>query len=102
MILWQCFEWDENKEIENIRKHKICFADATIVFSDKFLLKRYDEAHSLTESRYQILGRGSKILFVVYTKRGIWTRIISARLADKKEKEIYYGQNDKKDIVAWR
>ena len=36
------FEWDENKEIENIRKHKISFEVAKYVFNDMNRLEIYD------------------------------------------------------------
>lgn len=96
------FEWDENKDVENFCKHGIRFVAARLAFNDPFLLKKYDGRHSLTENRYQILGRVRKILFVVYAEQRKQIRIISARLATKKEKEIYYGQNNQIGIEAWR
>ncbi|MDR1998163.1 MAG: BrnT family toxin [Candidatus Margulisbacteria bacterium] len=102
MILGKRFEWDEAKEIANIRRHQVYFEDARLVFNDPFLLIKYDRAHSLEENRYQVLGKIGKLLFVVFTEREKRIRIISARLATKKEKEIYYGQNSKIDTAGWR
>ncbi|MDR2428306.1 MAG: BrnT family toxin [Candidatus Margulisbacteria bacterium] len=68
-----------------------------------YCLKRYDYKHSLYEDRYQILGKADKILFVVcriYKNEQI--RIISASLAAKKERSIYYGQNGGFGVKAWR
>jgi len=101
MIYDKCFEWDEDKEIENIRKHGVYFVDAKLVFNDPFVLIRYDGAHSLTEDRYHALGKIGKLLLVVYTEREERIRIISARAPTKKEKEIYYGQNNKIGIETW-
>ena len=88
------FEWDEEKERKNIEKHKIDFTLAARIFFDKNVLIRYDEGHSVIEDRYIAIGRVDKailILFVSYTMRGKdRIRIISARPADKIEKERYY------------
>ena len=102
MIFGKSFEWSENKERENIRKHKICFADAALVFNDPACLKKSDYKHSLNEDRYQILGRVDRILFVVYALReNERVRLISARLATKAERRIYYG-NGIFNFKAWR
>ncbi|GBR73216.1 toxin BrnT [Candidatus Termititenax aidoneus] len=103
MIFNRSFEWAESKERENIRKHGVYFKDAGLVFDDPYCLKRYDCKHSLSENRYQLLGRVGRMLFVVYTlRKNKWIRIISARLATKKERKIYYGQTDKIEITGWR
>ena len=86
------FEWDDDKAEKNIRKHGIYFEDAAWVFLDEFKIDEYDELHSDFEDRYKIIGRVGKILAVIYTERGEKFRIISARYADKKEQEEYYGQ----------
>jgi uncharacterized protein len=51
------FEWDENKNQLNIRKHGIDFADAAYVFSDPFALNLPDDQHSETEERWILLGK---------------------------------------------
>ena len=84
------YEWDSDKEVENIRKHGIDFDTAILVFEDDFCLERYDAAHSETEDRYNIIGMVHDVLFVVYTERGSRTRIISARLATNEERKQYY------------
>lgn len=88
------FEWDDSKAEKNFKKHGIYFEDAAWVFLDEFKIDEYDELHSDFEDRYKIIGRVGKILAVIYTERGEKFRIISARYADKKEKEEYYGQFD--------
>lgn len=89
------FEWDDKKEQLNIKKHGIDFSTAALVFGDRNRIEKYDELHSLTEDRYITIGQISGIavvVMVVYTERNAAIRIISARLATKKEKEAYYAE----------
>jgi uncharacterized DUF497 family protein len=101
MIFGKSFEWAENKEKENIQKHRVDFEKAKFVFADPYRLKKYDAEHSFDEVRWKTLGRAGKILLVVYTERGKRVRIISARLATKKERMIYYGQDSGFEIKGW-
>ena len=85
------FEWDENKNALNWMKHGILFEDAVIVFNDPMRVDIYDQEHSLFEDRWRTIGLyGCDILSVIYTMRTGTIRIISARKADKKEKEDYF------------
>ena len=86
------FEWDDEKNEKNFRKHGIYFEDAARVFLDKNFVEDYDEIHSDFEDRYKIIGRVRNILTVIYTERGEKCRIISARRATKREEDLYYGQ----------
>ncbi len=85
------FEWNEQKSIVNLRKHGIAFEEASEVFLDDNRLEIYDVEHSDEEDRFITIGRVKKILFVVYVEREVNIRIISARLATKREEEMYYG-----------
>lgn len=86
------FEWDDNKNEANIKKHGISFETASFVFKDENRIEMYDHLHSTeNEDRYITIGKSGKILYVIYTERKEKTRIISARLAEKSEKEAYYG-----------
>ena len=88
------FEWDENKNDANIRKHGISFQLASSVFSDPNRMEYWDETHSsLFEDRYITIGRIADtviIVVVVYADRAGTIRIISARCASKKEEREYY------------
>ena len=86
------FVWDSEKAEKNFQKHKIKFEDAAWVFLDDYGIDDFDEIHSDDEDRFKIIGRVRNILAVIYTERGENYRIISARLADKKEVAEYYGQ----------
>lgn len=87
------FEWDEEKEKENIIKHKIDFTTAAFVFDDENRLEIYDSDHSIDEERYKTIGAIGETLVVVtviYTERGDRIRLISARKATAKERRMYY------------
>ena len=86
-------EWDSKKAQDNFSEHKVSFETAQYIFSDFNRLERIDksECNMSCEDRWQTLGKVGKLLFVVYTERGENKRIISARLADKSERRIYYG-----------
>jgi uncharacterized DUF497 family protein len=88
------FEWDEEKNLLNIKKHGISFQEAVVVFTDEHILERYDNRHStLYEERYIGIGKmrsGITIMFVVYTERPGVIRIISARKAEPEEEKAYY------------
>ncbi len=88
------FEWDEQKEEKNIAKHHIDFTTASHVFDDPYYIEMYDIDHSIEEERYIAIGKVDEILFVVYTERKENIRLISARLATKTERRLYYEQDD--------
>lgn len=84
------FEWDEDKNQLNLKKHGIDFEIAMLVFNDLQRIEIYDMEHSINEDRYNTIGMVNDILFVVYTERKENIRLISARLATKTERSIYY------------
>jgi len=85
-------EWDDDKAEINFKKHGIRFKIAARVFLDENRIEEFDELHSDFEERIKVIGRVGKILAVIYTERGERYRIISARYADRKEIDEYYGQ----------
>ena len=91
------FEWDEEKEKTNIDKHGIDFSTAALVFGDNNRIEKYDEKHSAEEDRYITIGQINGVaivVMVVYTSRNSAIRIISARLATKRETEAYYNAKE--------
>ena len=87
------FEWDEQKEKINIKKHGLDFETAARVFQDENRLELFDEEHSEYEDRYITIGLINDVacvIMVVYTERGEAVRIISARKATRQEREMYY------------
>ena len=87
------FEWDEDKNQLNLKKHGIDFETAMLVFNDLQRIEIYDIEHSINEDRYNTIGMVNDILFVVYTERKENIRLISAKLVTKTEGSIYYDTN---------
>ena len=93
------FEWDPQKNQANIRKHKVSFETACLVFYDPRVIYRSDEKHTDVEQRDIAIGVAGEggILFVVNTIRGDEQRevirIISARPATKAERREYARAN---------
>jgi uncharacterized DUF497 family protein len=86
------FQWDEGNRDKNKYKHQVDIQECEEVFfhSPVFL---EDEKHSLKEKRFLALGKtlGGRLLFVVFTIRDNFVRVISARDQNKKERSFYYS-----------
>jgi uncharacterized DUF497 family protein len=67
------FEWDSNKSESNARKHGVSFQEAVSLFDEPFLKVSSDRSG---ERRWLALGKSQ-------------SRIVSARMARKYEREIY-------------
>jgi uncharacterized DUF497 family protein len=89
------FEWDPEKAAANGRKHRVTFDEAMTVFADNQSITTYDPDHSLDEDRFLTIGVSDqgRVLFVSHTDRGDSIRIISARRADKQERQEYHDGN---------
>jgi uncharacterized protein len=91
------FDWDRRKAVENRKKHRVSFEEASTIFADMAILTMHDDEHSLTEERWASIGRSmlGGILVVIHT----WpqaddmgdelVRIISSRRANKREQAMY-------------
>ncbi|MDR0441988.1 MAG: BrnT family toxin [Treponema sp.] len=87
--------WDEAKNKENIRKHKVSFEEAQTVFHDPKGKLIADPDHSIEEDRFIILGLSNMLHLLVvchcYRENNETIRIISARKATKTESKYYGG-----------
>jgi len=85
------FEWDARKTDANLKKHGVSFGEAVTAFGDPLSMNMSDPDHSEGEQRFVVLGASttSRLLVVSYTERPPRTRIISARLATKQERQQY-------------
>ncbi|MBD1805311.1 BrnT family toxin [Microcoleus sp. FACHB-SPT15] len=85
------FEWDESKATANLKKHGVSFEEAKTVFDNALAVIFNDEANSLDEQREIIIGhsRRNRLLLVSFTERLNAIRIISARIATRREREDY-------------
>jgi uncharacterized DUF497 family protein len=83
------FEWDPNKELENVRKHGIDFTTASLIWRGS-IFERIDNRRDYGEIRFQTFGAvDHRILTVVFTWRSKNRRLISARRANTREKRLY-------------
>jgi len=85
------FEWSARKNVANKKKHGVAFHEALAVFADP-MAKIFDDLdHSIEEAREIIVGHSvrHRLLIVCFTEREGNVRIISARLATKRERRDY-------------
>ena len=75
----------------NIKKHDVSFEEASTVFGDLLALTIYDPLHSEEEDRFVTLGESEKrrLIVVSFTDRDDRIRIISARVATRRERKDY-------------
>ena len=87
------FEWDDNKNKTNVKKHGISFEEAVTVFEDDEALVIVDDAHGREEERFVLIGFSYKANLLVvcrcYREKDSVIRIISARKANRQEREDY-------------
>lgn len=86
------FQWDVHKARANIRKHGVSFDEAATVFRDRLASIFDDEDHSIEEFREIIIGHSAagRLLLVSFAEKAdITIRIISARVATKRERRNY-------------
>lgn len=86
--------WDEGKNRQNKKKHRVSFEMAQLVFNDPLHVSIQDRYEG-EEERWQTMGliENAVVLLVAHTYReqdGKETiRIVSARKATKKERILY-------------
>ena len=87
------YQWDPDKETRNREKRGVGFDEVRGLFEgDTDYLEIFDEEHSAVEERFISIGpiqRG--IVLVVWTEPGDDViRIISARFATRRERELFH------------
>jgi len=83
------YEWDRNKNDENLRKHGLSFEDGPEVFDGRCLTFE-DTRIAYGEERYITLGHlEGRLVVIAHTSRGGNTRIISMRKANSRERRAY-------------
>ena len=88
------FEWNPEKAVQNLGKHRVSFPEAVTVFGDPLSMTFHDPNHSLDEDRYITIGHSDsgQLLMVAHTDRDDSIRIISARRATRRERKSYEEQ----------
>jgi len=86
------FQYDRAKAAENLKNHKVSFADAEGVLEDPLAIT-IEDPDAEGEKRFVTVGLGSagELLVVVWTERDEDCRLISARRATRKERKQYEG-----------
>lgn len=89
------YDWDENKNEANARKHGISFETAILIFQDPHVLSEIERTVD-GEQRWQSVGAIGDVLIVLVAHTWIVTReaeevirVISARRATPKERRAY-------------
>jgi len=94
------FEWDEAKSRRTLNERGFGFEYAARIFLGP-TLERQDDRRDYGEVRIQAIGRvGDDILFVVYTDRGDARHLISAPLANRKERRLWQSFAEQWKISA--
>jgi len=86
------YEWDNDKDAENRRKHRLALSDGIGALEDPNAESWIDDRFAYGEERIVTLGcTDARILLVVTTEiTEQLTRIISVRRAEKYEERWYY------------
>jgi len=89
------FEWDDAKADTNLRKHGVSFSEAMTIFGDALSITGYDPRHADDEDRFLTMGSSvaEQLLVVSHTDRGGNVRIVSARVATRRERKDYEDGN---------
>jgi uncharacterized protein len=89
------FQWNPDKASSNLQKHGVSFEDAVTVFGDPLAVTISDPDRSVGEFRLLTIGfsRFQQLLVVSHTERDNQIRLISARLATRKERKSYESGN---------
>ena len=82
------FEWDDDNARTNLAKHDVSFEVARAAFADPDW-EDFDDPDPDEERFKRYCAYEGVIYVVTYCERGLRTRIISARKADKHERRIY-------------
>lgn len=82
------FEWDDGKALSNLAGHGVSFAEAATVFADPSAVYLDDGSNT---NRMVVIGTSlrERVLYVVHVVRGARDRIISARAAQRAERDVY-------------
>jgi hypothetical protein len=92
------YEWDENKRLENIRKHGIDFVGCEAVFDG---YTRTNEAVRFPYSEHRFITLGlleGRVVVVAHTEMEDVVRIISIRKAKRHEQEAYFQDSPLPEI----
>jgi uncharacterized protein len=85
------FQWDAGNSGKIWARHQVMPAECEELFFNRPLIIASDEHHSAGEERFYALGQSDsgRLVFVVFTIRGLLIRVISARDMSRKERRVF-------------
>ena len=85
------FEWDQGNLLKNWERHQVTAGECEQLFFNRPLVVAPDVKHSQQEPRFYALGQTDieLRLFVVFTVRRTFIRVISVRDMHWKERKAY-------------
>jgi uncharacterized protein len=85
------FQWNAANAGKIWQRHQVAPTECEEVFFNHPLVVGEDEKHSAVEGRLYALGQTDavRLLFLVFTIRGLLIRVISARDMSCKERKVY-------------
>jgi uncharacterized DUF497 family protein len=85
------FEWDAGNADKVLERHGVSLAECEQVFINRPVLVVGDVRHSAQEVRHYAFGftDQARLLTIVFTLRGRWVRVVSARPMSRRERSIY-------------
>ena len=85
------FDWDAGNIEKSWLKHQVSQKDSESTFKDPASVLALDPSHSQSDKRFQLIGNSesNKLLNIIFTIRNHKIRIISARSANQKERNLY-------------
>ena len=85
------FDFDPLKRETNLWKHGVSFEETITAFPDPFSKTALDCDHSSEEQRFITLAMSARhrLLVVSYTEGDSVIRLIIARLATRRERQVY-------------
>ncbi|MBF0462847.1 MAG: BrnT family toxin [Magnetococcales bacterium] len=90
----QQFDWHPPKAEANWRNHKVTFEQGAKAIGDVFAVDWTDDREDYGEERSNLIGMCDGVLLhVTYTERGERIWIISARKAERHERDYYFREN---------
>ncbi len=89
------FEWDPEKANTNWKKHRVTFLEGATAMADVLSITFADPDHSLEEDRFITMGMSDqgRLLVVSHTERDDRIRLISVRVANRRERKTYEEEN---------
>jgi len=91
------FLWDEGNAEKNWIKHQVTRLECEEIFFNLPLVISDDVKHSKIEKRFYALGKSKveRFLFISFTIRNNFIRVISARDMNQRERKIYEEKIEK-------